>query len=266
MYPYTVFLGTDLYTLFLCAGILAAILVFRITADKIGVAVKLQNLSLISGAAAIGLGYFSAVLFQALYNMEKNGGKFVLSQNTGATFYGGLIGGAVVFFAIYFIAGKFLLPEKEHLSNFYTIVDIGVCSLTVAHALGRVGCLMAGCCHGKETDAWFGIEMLIDGKWQKVVPTQLFEAIFLLALFAWFVYRVLHRKGYCLELYMCVYGAWRFFIEHLRDDYRGTTVVSALTPSQFVAVIMIIGGMALIFVRKHFLKKRKYAENGEVLT
>ncbi len=263
MYPYTVFLGTDLYTLFLCAGILAAILVFRVLADRLKVAVALQNLALVTGVVAIALGYFSAVLFQAFYNIEKNGGELIIAKNTGATFYGGLIGGAAVFLLIYFVAGRFVFADWAHISNFYVIADIAMCSIAIAHALGRVGCLMAGCCHGKETDAWFGIKMLVDGRWQKVVPTQLFEAIFLLALFAWFAYRVLRKKGYCLELYMCIYGVWRFAMEYLRDDYRGTTVVSALTPSQFVAVLMVAGGVALIFLRKHLLRKKSQISETE---
>ncbi len=256
MYPYKIFLGTDLYTIFLCAGIIAAILIFRIMADKLSVPAKLQNITLISGIGAVILGCFSAVLFQALYNIGKNGG-FVIEKNTGATFYGGLIGGAAVFFSIYFILGKIFLKNREHISHFFRVVDIGICSLTAAHALGRIGCLMAGCCHGRETDAWFGMEMLIGGTMKKVIPTQLFEAIFLFLLFAFFVWRNLRGKGHCLELYMCAYGVWRFFIEYLRGDYRGTTVISFFTPSQLVAVLMVTGGLAIFFARKKLAKPRK---------
>ena len=52
------------------------------------------------------------------------------------------------------------------------------------------------------------------------------------------------------------YGVWRFFIEYLRDDYRGTTLVSALTPSQLTAVIMVASGAALMALMI-FLKKGK---------
>ncbi len=253
MYPYKIFLGIDLYTLLLCVGILAAIIVFRVLADKTGLPAKLQNLALASGLGAIVLGYFSAVVFQAFYNIEKNGGKLIIDQNTGATFYGGLIGGAVVFILAYFVAGRFFFKNREHIAGFYRVADIAMCSVAIAHALGRVGCLMAGCCYGRPTEAWFGIRMLIHGTWQKVIPTQLFEALFLLLLFFSFLTLVLRKKGYCLELYLCGYGIWRFFIEYVRNDYRGTTVVSFMTPSQLTAVLMVIAGVALVFVRRRLM-------------
>ena len=54
---------------------------------------------------------------------------------------------------------------------------------------------------------------------------------------------------------MIAYGAWRFAAEYLRDDYRGTTLVSFLTPSQLTAVLMMLGGVALIFLQKTLKQK-----------
>ena len=59
---------------------------------------------------------------------------------------------------------------------------------------------------------------------------------------------------------MIIYGVWRFFVEYLRNDYRGTTFVSTLTPSQLTALIMIIGGIALISVFRFIMKKRAEKE------
>ena len=91
-----------------------------------------------------------------------------------------------------------------------------------------------------------GLFILMVKKQITVIPTQLFEAIFLFALCAFFLYRIWHKKSYNLFLYMIVYGVWRFLIEYARDDYRGTTVVSFLTPSQFTAVLMVIGGVIVM--------------------
>ncbi len=259
MYPYDLFLETDLYTVFLCMGILSAIIVFRVMADKLNIPAKLQSMTLLTGVGAIASGCFFAVLFQGLYNMKANGGRLIINQNTGATFYGGLMGGAAVFLLLYFVPGAFLFPQKQHLRRFYDVADIGVCGISLAHALGRVGCLMAGCCHGKRTDAWYGVQMLVDGEWQRVVPVQLFEAGFLLVLFGFFVVRVMRRKRYCLELYMCFYGIWRFLIEYLRSDERGSTVVAFLTPSQLIAVLMVIGGLLLVLLRKRLTEKNRAA-------
>ncbi len=252
MYPYDILPSIDLYTVCLCLAIFAAFIVFRVMADILKISARLQNLCLYIAVAAIFLGYFSAVIFQALYNIKDNGG-FVINSDTGATFYGGLIGGAAVFLVLYFgIGAKVFAKNKDHIISFFKVADVAACAISLAHAIGRIGCLFAGCCHGKPTDAWYGIEMVGVGK---VVPTQLFEALFLLAIMLYLVVRIKNRQTYCLQLYMAIYGAWRFVIEYMRDDYRGTTLVEALTPSQFIAVLMILAAIALIFLQKHLQKR-----------
>lgn len=252
MYPNEIILGIDLYVIMLCVAAVSAMIVYRILADKLELSAELQNLCLFGAVAAILVGYGSAVLFQGIYNIPKNGG-FVINSSTGATFYGGLIGGAAFFISVYFIVGHFIFKEsREHIKCFWSIAGIGAACIAIAHGFGRIGCLMAGCCHGKVTDAWYGVYMKSIG--QKVVPIQVFEAIVLFALFALFFFRVLKRKRYNLSLYMLVYGIWRFLIEYARDDYRGYTFVDFLTPSQFTAIIMILGAAIVFFVEKQFSK------------
>ena len=254
MYPYPLFWDIDLYTIFLCLGIAGAMLTYRFFAGKKKIYWKVQNLVVFTAALSIVGGYFSAVLFQAFYNIEKNGG-FVIDEKTGATFYGGLIGGAAVFLFIYFVFGRFYVKNNEHVKSFFDVADIAAASIAVAHALGRIGCLMAGCCHGGPTDKWYGIFMYSVGG--KAVPTQLYEAIFLFALFGFFVWRLMKNRSCNLPLYMAIYGVWRFFIEYVRKDYRGSTVVDFLSPSQFIAVLMIIGAVVLYFGQKAIMKKQQ---------
>lgn len=263
MYPDPIFFGIDLYTVFLCLGIVAALVVFRVFSDKEKMYWKLQNFAIIIGAGAITAGAGSAVLFQAFYNFLDDPSKgFSINQSTGATFYGGLIGGVVGFLLLYFIIGKFLFKSKEHLSGFFNIANIAAASIAVAHGLGRVGCLMAGCCHGSITDAWYGV--YFKSYHIKAVPVQLFEAIFLFALFGFFVYRILKGKSYNLSLYMSLYGLWRFVIEFFRADDRGATVVSFLSPSQLIAVLMILGAVAVFFCERYFREKYKVLPAEEI--
>lgn len=251
MYPYDFLPGINLYTICLCLAAISAIVVYRIVADKLKIGAKLQNLCIFTAFGAIVAGYFSAIAFQAFYNIERDG-RFIINKYTGATFFGGLIGGAGVFLLVYFLVGNKMFKEtQEHKKRFFEIADIAACSITVAHAIGRIGCLMAGCCHGKPTFAWFGIKMLVNGQMVKVVPTQLFESIFLFAMFAYLFMRIKDKQTYCLQIYMCMYGVWRFIIEYLRADYRGSTVVDMLTPSQLTSIIMIIAGFLLILFQKN---------------
>lgn len=261
MYPYPIFLDFDLYTLFLCVGIIGAIVVFRIFSDRAKMHWKLQNFTLVTAVVSIILGYFSAVFFQALYDIERRGG-FVLDTSTGSTFYGGLIGGAACFLLIYFGVGALIFKEKQNVSSFFTVADIAAASIAVAHGFGRIGCLMAGCCYGEICDEWYAIYM--HSVSAKAVPLQLYEAIFLFALFGFFVWRLLSKRSCNLPLYMALYGVWRFVLEFFRSDDRGSTVVDFLSPSQLIALLMVIGAVALFFGQRYLMKKASVrAENSD---
>ena len=96
MYPYTVVFGMNLYDIFLALGVISALVIARVFADKDKVGAKLFNFILLTGGIAIGFGYFGAVFTQAIYNWL-DGEDFVINSSTGATFLGGLVGGVVTF-------------------------------------------------------------------------------------------------------------------------------------------------------------------------
>jgi phosphatidylglycerol:prolipoprotein diacylglycerol transferase len=266
MYPYDVIFGIDLYTIFLCLGIVGAIVVFRLYSDRLKMNWKVQNFTIISAFGAIITGYFSAVVFQALYEIEERGG-FIIDKSTGATFYGGLIGGAAFFLAIYFGIGHFVFKDNIHIKSFFNVADIAAASIAIAHAFGRIGCLMAGCCHGKIADVWYAVNMPGVSLESKVVPIQLYEALFLFAMFAFFTYRIFNKKSCNLPLYMAIYGAWRFVVEYFRTDDRGTTLVDFFTPSRLIALIMIVGSVALLFgqikLQKHMNNTSENSDNDQ---
>lgn len=258
MYPYDILPGVDLYSIMFCLGILAAMLTFRIFSDKRDFSVRLHNFVIIDGVFAVIAGYASAVLFQALYNALENG-NFEITKNTGATFYGGFIGGAAVFLSIYFIVGHFLFRKGEHLRRLTEVTSVAATSVCIAHSLGRIGCLFAGCCYGKVSDSVISVyNVHLDAY---VIPVQLFESIFLAALFGFLVWRLRRRLDLCLPLYLSIYGVWRFFIEYLRTDDRGGSPVAFLTPSQFTAVILVAISVILFFVERRFMNLR--AEKNE---
>lgn len=260
MYPYDILPGIDLYDVMLCAGIAAAMLVFRLFSDKRDISARLNNFVLIDGAFSVILGYGSAVLFQAVYNALESG-SFEMTKNTGATFYGGFIGGAAVFFAFYFGVGHFVFRDGEHKREIGTVTSIAATCVAAAHSLGRVGCLFAGCCYGKVTDSALSVyNAYLDAR---VVPVQLYESIFLALLFAYLCYRLIKRLDGCLALYLSVYGVWRFFAEYMRTDDRGGSPVSFLTPSQFTAVILVLVGLALMVSERVSSSRRGGSEPNE---
>jgi len=183
MFPNATFLTIDLYTWMIILGVVVAVVIFRLLADKRKVSAKVFNFALAVGVCCVAVGYGSAVLFQAFYHWLDTG-EWV--WNAGATFYGGLIGAAVVFLAAYFGIGHFIFRDKKHITELTNVLNCIFPAIIAAHCFGRIGCLFAGCCYGKLTDSWMGITMWIPSAhaWQKRLPTQLFEAIFLAVLFA----------------------------------------------------------------------------------
>ena len=242
MYPYDLFWGLDLYDLLIAFGFFAALLYFRFWADRRNFSAGLQNLVIFSALGGVLGGFGAATLFQAFYNYMESG-VFTLAQNTGATFYGGLIGGALLFLVIYFLGGRWILRDGSTVKCFFSMSEIAAGGIALAHGLGRLGCLMAGCCHGKVTEAWYGVyNAYLDAK---TVPVQLFEALFLFALSAYLTYRLCKRQRGNLGIYLVAYAVWRFLIEYLRTDDRGATVVAFLTPSQLTALILVLVGVGL---------------------
>jgi phosphatidylglycerol:prolipoprotein diacylglycerol transferase len=262
MYPYELFLGFDMYSLLIAVGVIGCFVMIRLMCDKLKFEAKFQNFVIITTLLTVFGGYGTAVLAQAFYNIKKDGG-FVLNNSTGATFYGGLVGGIAIFIAIYFGVGHFLFKDGTHLRRFRFLSDLAAPCITFAHGMGRLGCLFAGCCYGAETEAWYGIFMVDLGK--KVVPVQLYEALFLFALCAVTGWMLIKRKRYGLPVYLLLYGLWRFFIEYARTDYRGTTIVSFLTPSQLTSVLLIVAAFVVFGAEYYFDKRQKTVgeENNE---
>ncbi len=247
MYPYELFWGLHLYDLLFVIGVFCALLYFRFFADRRKMSAGLQNLVIVSVLGAVIGGYASAVLFQAFYNYLESG-VFEIVNNTGATFYGGLIGGVLVFAGIYFLGSATVLRRERLAPRFWEVSELCAGGIALAHGLGRIGCLCAGCCHGKPTDAWYGIYNA--GLGVKTVPVQLFEALFLFALAAFLTYRLVKHARGNLGVYLCIYAVWRFFIEYLRTDERGSSFIPFLSPSQLTAICLFAVGVAFFFIAR----------------
>lgn len=269
MYPYEIIFGLTLYDILIAAGVAAAILLFSYLADKRGIKKRLQSLVMACTLCALAGGWFFAVLTQSFYNYLETG----VFTWRGMTFYGGFVGGAACFLPVYFIGGKIAFKKTEnpryYLTEFFTVADIAACCVCAAHALGRFGCLFAGCCHGKvyAEKRPFTVPLLtlsVNGevlRTEYTVPVQLYEALFLLALGTIFFFRALRKKTYGLPLYLALYGAWRFCIEFARADDRGATVVSFLSPSQLVALLLIAVAAAVFYTERRCLKLRRKTED-----
>ena len=245
MYPYDLISDLGLYELLAAGGIFCAMVVFRHLSEQRGLPVRLHNFILADAVPAVVGGYFSAVLTQAFYDFLA-GTTFSMTSSPGATFLGGLTGGAALFLAVYFAAGHFLFPNGLHRTFFPAVTDLFAVCIPAAHAFGRIGCLMAGCCHGRPSE--WGLYHVNLGV--RVIPVQLFEAVFLAGLCAFLWYFTSKRTGSGFAWYLLLYGIWRFFAEFLRGDDRGRTIVQFLSPSQLTSVLLILTGLLLLHLHR----------------
>lgn len=258
MYPNELFhigsISIDLYSICFLVGIIACFIYTYIAMKKCGYSTTAVDTILIIGVFAIMFGILSAALFQAFYNLIAGRG-FTFQ---GMTFIGGLIGGVVTFLGIYFLYVYVINPRLKEKSFFKSDMNKGIwyllriapVSITIAHAFGRLGCMFAGCCHGRVTNEWYGMWNAEVGA--KTVPIQMYEAIFLFAISALMIVLLFVFKfKYNMSLYLVSYGIWRFVIEYFRADYRGN-FIPGLSPSQFWSIIMVILGIAIFFIYRKF--------------
>ncbi len=243
MYP-TIFKVIHMYGLSIAIGIILCFLVLRFIGRRKNIDENFLNFVETNAIISIVFGFLSGMLFQSFYDFienPKNGFHFTFS----ITFIGGLIGGTITFFIIYFLYGR-----KKYGPKFIEVQSIIPCCILVAHCFGRIGCFFAGCCYGKETDSFLGVQF--PDLREKVLPTQLFESLFLCIMFLICVFLVVKKDfKYTFPLYLSSYGVFRFLIEFIRGDHRGK-LLGAISPSQFWSILMVVLAIIIIFLIKHF--------------
>ena len=206
---------------------------------------------IITVALAGGMFALSAAFFDALWHNiseYKETGVFIWEW-WGITYSGGLFGAIIAYLVAYY----FIMRDDRH--NIFFYLDIVVLGLAIAHGFGRIGCFCGGCCYGKtvEPHTFLSIYYPINDArtiWEWVLPTQLYEAafLFLFALGLFFIKK--NRTAW----YLIGYNVFRFFLEYLRGDDRGASPFGFLSPSQFMSIIMLLMGIALLIWRKDIEK------------
>lgn len=98
--------------------------------------------------------------------------------------------------------------------------DVSTFTILVGMIFTRVGCLLNGCCCGRETGGWFGVRLPnTRGIWQRRVPTQALEAacaagLLMVAMVMW---RRTPFPGALFLLIMLSYASARLLLELARE-------------------------------------------------
>lgn len=168
----------------------------------------------------------------------------------GFVYYGGLIGGIL---AVGWYAWLTPYPWRQ-------VLDVASLAVPVGQALGRVGCLLNGCCFGAPTSLPWAIRFpkgsqafydqidhgLLDAHAHTslpVHPTQIYELLAVLVIWGLLEHTVWMRKvfpGQVALTYLGLYALARFAVESLRADPRGAWPLLGISTSQGIALAMFV--------------------------
>ncbi len=252
MYPKILELGPvtiHTYGLLLAAAFIAGIWVTSRRARKEGISPDLiWNMGLVVIFSAL-VGAKILLLFSDYRYYSQNLREiFSLStlRSTGA-YYGGLL--------LALGSGAWYIVKKRLPA--WTIADLAAPGIALGQAIGRLGCLSAGCCYGKPTRMPWGITFRSQYAYENVGvplnvplhPTQIYEFVGAFCLFLFLIWRLSrkHFTGQIILEYLGLYAVLRFVVEFFRDDDRGFVLYGLLSTSQFIAILTFLGSAAAYY-------------------
>ena len=237
------------YGLMIGIGFLAAILIGMKRAEKHGLD---KDIVFNMGLLCIVGGMLGAKILYIITEWNS----IIHSKNLwsdlayGFVVYGGIIGGILILYVY----------SRFKKLNFLQYMDLIVPSVSIGQGFGRIGCLLAGCCYGRETDCPIGIvfhnsEFAPNGI--SLLPTQIFSSLgdFLIAGFLIWYAGKQKKDGKVISMYLILYGVGRFIVEIFRNDPRGN--VGMLSTSQFISIFMVAFGAGMMYFVTHRKKKEE---------
>jgi len=249
MHPVLIDLGffwIPSYGTLLAAGVLLALWTLRRRADGAGLdGQRIVDVALWVVIWAL-IGAKGLLIIVELPRYLRNPAELISVIRAGGVFLGGFVAAV--------IAAWVLL--KRYQLRFLPTTDVIVPSLALGHSIGRIGCLMAGCCWGAVCEAPWAItytdpiaqERLGTPLHQHLHPFPVYAALFNLGLYlllAW-MYRQKLAPGRVFGAYLIIYGIGRFLLEHTRGDAaRGFVLGGAFSTSQLITSVLVIAGVAL---------------------
>lgn len=163
----------------------------------------------------------------------------------GLVYYGGLIGA---------IFGTVLFARRKKVS-LWPLADVAAPSVALGQAIGRIGCLLHGCCYGRACELPWAIHFPADHvtRGAGVHPTQIYESALSFALYAGLAWLFRSRKfdGQVFAVYLLGYAVLRFVVESFRGDYPSAHLATGFTPGQLASLSILAAGLLLIWKLPH---------------
>ncbi len=208
---------------------------------------RLMDLGLLIIASAL----VGAKLLLVVVNIDsfmRNPADLWMLVRSAGVFYGGFLLAVVA--ALWYM--------RRHAMPVWTTCDVVAPGIALGQAVGRIGCLLAGCCYGRPTDLPLGITFTNTFAAANagtplgisLHPTQLYESAAALGILG--VLLLVERRGPSFAgrtflTYLLAYSTARFVIEFYRGDPRGI-VLEIMSTSQFISAIMVPVSIVMFMV------------------
>ncbi len=227
------------YGFMIAIGVLAAYFVAEFRAKRLGL--QPDKIFALTITCLLG-GFLGAKILYYLVEIKNviKDPSMLLDVGDGFVVYGGIITG---------ILSGYIYCRVRKL-NFLAYFDLVMPEIALAQAFGRLGCFMAGCCYGAETDAAWGLHFPANSVAPSgvgLVPIQLICAFLNFANFFALCYlaKKCKNKGQVASFYLLFYAVGRFVVEYWRADFeRGS--IGALSTSQFISIFIFIAGLLMM--------------------
>jgi phosphatidylglycerol:prolipoprotein diacylglycerol transferase len=191
---------------------------------------------LAAGLFAVGGGLVGGVALYVAVHVPLFVADPALLLQPGLVFYGGLIGGA----------GAAALYCRIYAVPLPRVADAAAPGLAFGHALGRIGCLLGGCCYGRVVAPSFPLAVELAGATRH--PVQLYEAAGLVVIAVVTALLPRKHKGGIFTVYLGLYAILRLATERFRgDDFERGSIVRGSSTSQLIASVMLVAAVALLY-------------------
>lgn len=210
---------------------------------------KVMNLGIYCALTGLLGAKLLMILFDLPFFLSHPGEIFSLSTLQAAgVFQGGLV--LAVAFA-FFYTRRFGMP-------WLVTADAFAPGIAIGHAIGRLGCLAAGCCWGTVCDRPWAITFRNPETttgvphFQPLHPTQIYEMIAEAAVFIFLLWiaRKPHRPGLIIGLYLIISSVLRFWIEFYRYHEQALPFGLPLSLTQWISLGLILVGAWILRPRR----------------
>jgi phosphatidylglycerol:prolipoprotein diacylglycerol transferase len=153
----------------------------------------------------------------------------------------------------------YFYSKKVYKKDYMKIFSISFIGISLYQAIGKLGCFSAGCCYGKPTSFFLGMNFKYLGNnihpyaGKMIHPTQLYESFFNLVNFSFLLFLFKRNKTSekIIGFYFINYGLIRFAEEYLRNDpgrgylIKNSSSLLSLSVPQIYSLIFILFGISL---------------------